>query len=205
MYNVIATGSKGNCEIYCSSLMVDIGVPYSKIKPYVKDVKIVILTHVHQDHLNMTTLRRLCFERPGIRIVAGEHIRSTLEGAKNVDICPIGQWFDYGWFKVSPVKLYHDCENVGWRIFVKQSNGDYFKIFRATDTSTLEGITALNYDLYAIESNYNEDTISEQIESNFYKRGAVNSHLSDQQARDFIDQNRGEHSQVLRLHESKSG
>ena len=68
---------------------------------------------------------------------------------------------------------------------------------------------AKNYDLYALESNYNEDEIYDLIESKeekgqfAYQKGAINSHLSEQKARDFFFKNKGENSQLIRLHESK--
>lgn len=45
--NVISTGSLGNCYIYDRELMVDVGVAFSKIKPYLKDIKVILLTHQH--------------------------------------------------------------------------------------------------------------------------------------------------------------
>ena len=101
--------------------------------------------------------------------------------------------------------MYHDVKNFGYRIFK-----DEHKIIHCTDTYTLDGIKANNYNLYAIEHNYNEDTIIESIlESEKYgkyshQRGSFNSHLSEQQAIDFIFKNRGEHSEILRLHESEN-
>jgi hypothetical protein len=58
--------------------------------------------------------------------------------------------------------------------------------------------------------NYNEDTINQSIESAqavgeySHQRGSFNSHLSEQQARDFIFKNKGEFYEVLRLHESST-
>ena len=40
-----------------------------------------------------------------------------------------------------PIKLYHDVPNCGYRIFINDK-----KIIYMTDTKTLEGITAKNYD-----------------------------------------------------------
>ena len=37
-----------------------------------------------------------------------------------------------------------------------------------------------------------------------HQKGAINSHLSEQQARDFIFKNAGENYKVVRLHESKN-
>ena len=102
----------------------------------------------------------------------------------------MGKIYDYGAFKVSPVKLYHDVPNFGWRIFLP--NGQ--KIFHATDTAHLEGITAKGYDLYAIEHNYCEEYIQQAIEEArangeyTHAYGNINTHLSIQQARAFIEQ-----------------
>ena len=46
-YEVLATGSSGNCVIINESIAIDIGVPYKKIKPYAKNLRLVLLTHVH--------------------------------------------------------------------------------------------------------------------------------------------------------------
>jgi phosphoribosyl 1,2-cyclic phosphodiesterase len=184
------------------------GVPFSTIKHHKNSLQIVLLTHCHGDHLNLTTIQKLAFERPTLRFACGEFLTEFLEGivnAKNIDIMEAGKIYDYGQFKVSPVYLYHDVPNFGYRIFK-----DDTKIIHATDTAHLEGITAKDYSLYAIEANYNEDTIFESIERKkargefAYQEGSINSHLSEQQARDFIFKNRGAHSKVLRLHESSN-
>ena len=46
-YEVLATGSSGNCVIINESIAIDIGAPYKKIKPYAKNLRLVLLTHVH--------------------------------------------------------------------------------------------------------------------------------------------------------------
>ena len=205
MYNVISSGSQGNCIIYHESIVVDLGVSFSKIQPHLKDIQIVLLTHIHGDHFNRNTISKLAFERPSIRFAAGEHLRECLLGIRNVDFVEAGKVYDYGQFKISPVQLYHDVPNFGYRIF----KGNH-KTIHITDTSHVIGIEAKNYDLYAIEHNYSDDTVFESIEKRKLKGefshqiGAINSHLSEQQAKDFIYKNKGVHSQVLRLHESKN-
>ena len=209
VYNVLASGSSGNCVLYHNSIMVDIGVPYSVIAPYKNSIQIVLLTHEHRDHINLETLRRLCYERPTVRIGCCEWMTFLLSISatyimRNVDIFDFGKWYDYGQFKIATGKLYHDVPNNFYRI---EKNG--YKIFHATDTQHLEGVTAKNYDLYAIEHNYDEDTIQQVIEEQesrgefAHQRGSINSHLSEQQARDFFFKNRGENSKLIRLHESK--
>lgn len=205
MYNVIATGSTGNCVIYHKSIVVDMGVPYSKIEPYIKDFQIVLLTHEHGDHVNIPAIKKLAFERPSLRFACGEFLAHKIQGVKNLDILEAGNVYDYGHFQISPIVLYHNVKNFGFRIFK-----DGTKIIHATDTAHLEGITAKGYDLYAIEHNYNEDTALDIIAKAEAKgqfshiKGSINSHLSEQQARDFIFKNKSPHSQILRLHESKT-
>ena len=46
-YEVLATGSTGNCVILNGAIAIDIGVPFKKVKPYAKDLLLVLLTHVH--------------------------------------------------------------------------------------------------------------------------------------------------------------
>lgn len=46
-YEIVSTGSKGNCVIINESIAIDIGVPFKRIAPYAKKLQLVLLTHVH--------------------------------------------------------------------------------------------------------------------------------------------------------------
>ena len=203
---VISSGSEGNAVIYNNAIMVDCGVSLKALQEVKRSLKIVLLTHKHSDHLKIRTLQRLQAERPALRVACGDFLLEELPCIKNIDVLQVGKIYDYGAFKVSPVKLYHDVPNFGWRIFLP--NGQ--KIFHATDTVHLEGITAKGYDLYAIEHNYCEEYIQQAIEEArangeyTHAYGNINTHLSLQQARAFIEANRKESSEVLELHKSRS-
>ncbi|WP_454999822.1 MBL fold metallo-hydrolase [Capnocytophaga gingivalis] len=203
---VINSGSEGNAVIYNNAIMVDCGVSLKALQEVKRSLKIVLLTHKHSDHLKIRTLQRLQAERPTLRVACGDFLLEELPCIKNIDVLQVGKIYDYGAFKVSPVKLYHDVPNFGWRIFLP--NGQ--KIFHATDTVHLEGITAKGYDLYAIEHNYCEEYIQQAIEEArangeyTHAYGNINTHLSIQQARAFIEANRKESSEVLELHKSRS-
>jgi L-ascorbate metabolism protein UlaG (beta-lactamase superfamily) len=202
MYKVIASGSTGNAVLYHGSILVDCGVPYAFIEPYLNDIQIVLLTHAHGDHFNPATVKKLTENRPTMRIGGCVWMWKHLEGFRNVDIYDPGELWDYGSFQISTFKLYHDVPNCGYRIYK-----DGKRIFHATDSGHLEGIEARGYDLYCIESNYNEETIDAEIQAieargeYAYMKGVMNSHLSEQQADEFIYKNKAEHSQILRLHE----
>lgn len=202
MHKVIASGSKGNAVLYHGGILVDCGVPFALLEPYLFDIQIILLTHIHGDHFNLSTINKLMANRPMLRIGCGPWMVEHLEGIRNVDVIVPGQVYDYGLFSISSFTLYHDVPNCGYRIYKDET-----RIFHATDSGHLEGITATGYDLYCVESNYNEETIDAEIAAieargEFaYKKGVMNSHLSEQQADDFIYRNRAEHSEIVRLHE----
>lgn len=206
MVSVLASGSTGNSVLYHQSILVDIGIPYSLFAEIdVQSLMLVLLTHEHRDHLNLYTLRKLQFERPGIRIAAGEHLLGNLSGFRNIDVMEAGKIYNYGNIRVSPVVLYHDVPNFGWRIYV----GDK-KYFHATDTAHLRGIEAKGYDYYCLEANYDEETVLEAIQAKrevgeyAHQRYSVNVHLSNQQADEFFYKNKKEDSKLIRLHVSNS-
>jgi hypothetical protein len=155
------------------------------------------------DHFNLNTLKRIAFERPTIRIGCGKWMLPYLEGFKNVDVYEYAKWYSYGEFKIATGKCYHDVENMFFRI---EKNGH--KTLRVTDTFTMEGVEAKGYSLYALESNYDEDTVWQIIQDKkdrgefAHQIGSINSHLSFQQCNDFYFANKAEHSQLIRLHQS---
>lgn len=46
-YEIIATGSRGNCVIVNGSIAIDMGVPFKKTQHIYKNLQLVLLTHVH--------------------------------------------------------------------------------------------------------------------------------------------------------------
>lgn len=205
MYNILSSGSQGNAIIYFDTILVDCGVAFNQIKPYLKNIQLVLLTHQHGDHFNLSTIKKLAFERPSLRFGCGTFLRGLMTGIKNVDIYNPGQLYDYGNVQISPIALYHDVENIGYRLFK-----DGKKIIHATDTFTLEGITAKNYDLYALECNYDQETVFQTIKEKelrgeyAHQRGSINSHLSRQQAQQFVLNNAGLDYEFIMLHQSQT-
>jgi len=209
MYEIISSGSHGNAVLY-GGVLVDCGVSYKSIEPHLRRLKIVLLSHAHQDHLNVKTIKKIISERPGVRIGCGEWMLEKLEGIdrSKIDVMEAGKKYTYPvllyYIYVKPVTLYHDVPNFGFKIEI---NGK--KIFHATDTAHLEGIEAKDYDLYAIEYNHDSEDIQQRIEEKraagqfAYEVGASNSHLSRQQAIDFIIKNAGKKYEVIKLHQSK--
>ena len=202
---ILGSSSKGNAILYFGCILVDCGVTYATIKPHIKDIKIVLLTHEHKDHINITTLKKMQSERPAIRFGCCMWMLDKLDGLKNIDIYGLGAKSAYTQFSVLPFKLYHDVPNCGYVI----EYGD-IRVLHATDTAHLQGIVAKDFDIYCIESNYDEDTIWEVIlekdrNGQFaHERGSINSHLSEQQCNTFFYANKKESSILIRLHESST-
>ena len=146
---IIKSGSTGNAVLYLNFILVDCGVSFKEIKPYLSKIKLVLLTHEHSDHFNINTIGKIHFERPGIKFICGEFLKDEIPFEKNVHFVSLdyGLLFQNENLYIYPVNLYHDVKNFGYRIFK-----DDFKIFHATDTEHLKGIEAKNYDLYALIS-----------------------------------------------------
>lgn len=218
IYNIISTGSKGNAIIYHNKIMVDCGLPLKKLEPYLKDIKVILLTHMHKDHFNITTIRKISVLYPDIKFYCLYEIKEYLLniGINSMMINVVSKFSSYGYqfmiddveYSISTVMLYHDVPNVGYRIITKKQGEKPYKIFHATDTVTLDGIEAKGYDLYAIEFNHDEKQIeidiAEKLEKGVfcYEIGAKESHLSFQKAHKFYDENRKESSELIKLHMS---
>ena len=210
-YSIISTGSHGNAVVLNDFILIDCGVSFKALKDVYKNIKIVLLTHEHGDHFNKTTIRRLANERPTLRFACCEWLvpdllkHEKLGGCNipqaNIDVLEIGKIYDYGAFKVSPIKLYHDVPNCGYRLFFGDKKALY-----ATDTAHLKGITAKDYDLFLIEANYTEDDLEERINAKLeagqycYELKVAERHLSKEQADEFLLENMWANSRYEYLH-----
>lgn len=119
----------------------------------------------------------------------------------SIDVYEIDKVYDYGAFKISPVRLCHNVPQCGYRIFIGNEKALY-----ATDTANLDGIEASDYDLYLIEGNYTEEDLQERINAKLetgeycYELNVANRHLSKEQAEEFLLENMGENSRYEYLH-----
>ena len=204
-YNIISTGSQGNAVVVNNYILVDCGVTFKALKNVYKDLKIILLTHIHSDHFNPKTLKRLATERPTLRFGCCEWLVGDLVNAgvdkKQIDVYEIGKIYDYKAFKISPIQLYHNVPNCGYRLFI-----DGKKAIYATDTSHTLGIKAKGYDLYMIEANYSKEELQERINAKLeageycYELNVASRHLSHEQASEWLMENMDEKSEYVFLH-----
>lgn len=205
-YKIISSCSTGNAVIIRDVILIDCGVTFKRLENYYKKLKIVLLTHIHGDHFKKATIKKLSQERPTLRFACCEWLLEPLLECgvlrKNIDVLEIGTKYDYKLFKVVPIKLYHDVPQCGYRVLF-----DDYKVIYATDTRTLDGITAKNYDLYLIEGNYEDEELEErirkkqEIQQYCYEYRARYTHLSKGQASDFLLKNMGDNSEYVFMHE----
>jgi L-ascorbate metabolism protein UlaG (beta-lactamase superfamily) len=207
-YNIISTGSQGNAVVVNNHILIDCGVTFKALKGVYKDLQIVLLTHIHTDHFKPKTLKRLAQERPTLRFGCCQWLVKPLVDAgipkQSIDVYEIGKIYDYKAFKVSPIKLYHNVQNCGYRVFASGEKAIY-----ATDTGHLQGITAKDYDLYMIEANYTDEDLQERINAKLeageysYELNVASRHLSHEQASEWLMENMSVKSEYVFLHGHK--
>ena len=71
-YQVLSTGSAGNAVVVNRTVLIDCGVPYKVVEPFIKDLRLVLLTHIHGDHFKVSTIRKIAQGRPMVRFGAPE-------------------------------------------------------------------------------------------------------------------------------------
>jgi phosphoribosyl 1,2-cyclic phosphodiesterase len=221
-YNIISTGSKGNAVVIENSILIDCGVPFKAIKPYMRDLQLVLTTHCHGDHANKATIRKLASERPMLRWGCGEWMVPLLVECgvekRNIDVyefdtamaysrprqTSVGV-FDSVWLSVEAFPLFHDVPNCGYKLMMA-GNGKPEKLLYATDTNKIL-TEAKNYDLYLVEANYEDEEVQERIDKQIiegkdyiHEYKAMRNHLSQKAAYDFIVANMGPNSTYFLLH-----
>lgn len=177
-YKVVATGSSGNCILLNEIIALDIGISFKEIRPYYKKLKMVLIGHCHTDHLKKSTIKKLAFERPKLLFGVGEYLVQNLidlgVNPKNIIIINNTkiriQTKDFD-IQIKGYELKHDVPNQGFEICMNNK-----RMFYATDTKNLEGISVKDCDLYLIEGNYKEEEMQERIKRKIESNQFVNEY-----------------------------
>lgn len=208
-YKIISSGSSGNAILLDNGILLDCGVPFKLIQPYLHKIKAVFLSHCHHDHMNLSTIKKIHELRPTVRFIVGfwlkEYLLSSKINSAQIDIVEHGKVYNYKSFKVLPFILIHDVKNYGIKIIDMQAKQ---KIIYAVDTNRIDHISAKDFDLYLIEGNYDEDKLEENIKSDTekglfsYGMRVKNTHLSVQKASEWLMDNMGANSYYEFIHQS---
>ena len=192
-FKIIGTGSDGNCFTF-GPLMIDLGLSYTKVKSSLDDITHILLTHIHGDHFKPATIRKVFVNHENITFVCGEWLRDKLLDVgvdeDRILVVECGKVYDLGDYSISPVLAYHDVENCGYRIKL-----DDYLHFHITDTFSLDGIVALNYDSASIECNHEYDKALELIDEAkendefSHLQNAIKNHLAVHKTIEFCKRN----------------
>ena len=217
-YNILATGSSGNAVIINDNILIDCGVPYKTIKPFTGKIKLVLLTHKHNDHFKPSTVSTLHKQHPAIRFGCCEWMVKTLVDAgvnkRMIDVYEIfmGTGNDYLYpdgTLIKPTPTIHNVQNCAYSITIPRKRLVAESLFYATDVASLDGIIAKDYDFYLIEANHKQAEIERRIEEKraageyAYEYEAMRNHLSEEQALEWLAKNAGPNSQYVFLHQHK--
>ncbi len=211
-YEIIGSSSKGNCIVADDVLMLDCGVTYIKIKPYLKNIKLIFISHIHKDHLLPNTIQKIAYNKPTIKFVTGSKqvVRKLDElgvNRDNIIYLYNNSWFDLGIIKLKLEPMRHDAENYGLHFKRNNKKGLY-----VVDTANIDNVNAKNYDLYLIENNYQtellEKHIKECIDNNdteklYYLNRVSKTHLSAEQCNTFLIENMSNESEFAYIHQSQ--
>lgn len=210
--DVIGSGSSGNAVILNNLIMVDCGLSSKKILPHSKDLFLVLLTHEHQDHFKPATVRALAKQRPTLRWGCCDWLSYQLVIAgvdpRQIDVYQPGATYRY---EVNGIEVFvtaevtfHDVPNCCYKIFIDKES-----CFYATDTGSLNNISAPAYDYYLVEGNYKqaemEARIREKMESGefSYESRVIQTHMSEEAAMDWIAKNIRPGGKYMFLHQHK--
>ena len=210
-YKIIESGSSGNATIVEDVILIDCGISFKKLQPYYENLKLVLLTHIHSDHFNKATIKKLASLRPTLRFgccewLAEELIKCGVD-KRNIDLYTPFEGMRYGLgFAIESFNLKHDVQNCGWKILFD----DGFKYFYATDTCSLDNVEAKGFDMYFIEGNYEDQSELERRKQKhisngefYYEDRVEKTHLSQVQAMEWLSENMGENSQYIFMHQHK--
>ena len=212
-FNIISTGSTGNAVVINDAILIDCGVPYKRLEPVVKGLKLILLTHVHSDHFRPKTAAALHRDRPSLRFGCCEWMVNPLLDAgvdkRVIDVMrpdvpgETSHALIYrGLAVIRPEPLVHNVPNCGWHIHCGTES-----LFYATDTGTMDGIEAKGYDLYMIEANHTRAELEARRDAKIaagefsYEVEAARNHLSREQAEDFLYRQMGPNSKYVFLHQ----
>lgn len=123
---------------------------------------------------------------------------------RKIDIYGERAQYRYNGLVIEPVYLSHDVPNCGYKLC---DIDNMCHIFYATDTGDMGDIEAKGYDYYFLESNHRTEELEERAAKKLskgefaYEVRAARTHLSYEQAMDWLYQNMGPNSRYILLHQ----
>lgn len=208
--NVVGTGSSGNCYVLAGengeSIILDAGIPFRKVLPYIPDVRKIsgcLVGHEHNDHARAWQ----DYSMRGIPVLMSAGTYKALNQSKAmIDyftpmlVQPMKR-LRLGNYIVMPFQTQHDAaEPIGF--LVKYVPTDETVLY-ATDTYYLRyTFPGVNY--WIVECNYCEELINEETDAVLRNR-LKESHMSLRRLKDALAANDlTESAKIVLVHLSDS-
>lgn len=203
-YNVLSTGSQGNA-VRIGEIMVDCGIPFNKMKAELYKCKVLLITHIHGDHVKSATIKKIRQMFPRLFIVANYEVAAKFPDCVDY-ICNAGYEVKTKVGSIMPFECVHDVVTYGyaWKF-------DGNQILYATDTSTMANAPeGIKVDYCFLEANYDEEKLRLIVERENFKtkygydvRQGCYRHLSVQACKGFFYSHRAStDAKLIELHQS---
>ncbi len=193
-YKVIKSGSKGNAVII-ENLLIDCGVAYKLIEPYLPKIKYLFITHKHSDHLKKSTYSKIRKHYPRIKTMGNYSVNEVVEVDKIVSSIPI----KLKGMVIQPFEVPHDVVCHGITFTKGNEKGIY-----VTDSAGTKEWIRDKYDLLLIESNHDETKLSMATKGGYDSFVSAKRHTSTQESKAFYYMNRkSKESEWVELHKSE--
>jgi ribonuclease BN (tRNA processing enzyme) len=205
-YRVIASGSTGNA-VRIRNIMIDCGIPFSKMKEELYKCQYLLITHDHLDHVKPATLSQIEKWFPNIEIYSTYKVARISDSvtAINTDYLPI--WLPKSRCNMWAVPVPHNT-----LCFAYVLKFEDMEIVYATDLKTTNELSrfteenGFQYNYTFLESNYDETKLRILGDS---WRGQYNAyvdsserHLSKDESLKFYVKYRTEGGEYIELHKS---
>lgn len=154
-------------------------------------------------------MKQIAYNFPNIKFVVGskdlvEKIATIGKiSSSNIFALPSNKWFELGALQVKLESVTHDVTNHLCKFKIGNKKGIYI-----VDTSNVDNIIAKDYTLYLIEANYDEKLLEKHIQEIddkdklYYLDRVKRTHLSKQQAYNFLISNQNWYSEFEFIHKS---
>lgn len=195
-YVILGSGSSGNA-VRIGDIMIDCGLPYSKMKEELKKCKALFITHIHGDHVKKETLKKIKQHHRRLKIFGNWQVAEKYEVdyITNTKSIKMSDWI------LTPFEVPHDVICQG--ITLNFENGT--DVIYVTDSAGTKTWRKGKYDYLFIESNHDENKLK-QIQLKDYKYdviGGAKRHSSTQESKAFYYMNRkNSSSEWIELHKS---
>lgn len=179
-YHIIGSGSKGN-SVVIGDVMVDCGLAFKKLQPYLYDIKYLLITHSHGDHVKETTLNRIKKMFPKITIISNYEVHQLygVDIVANTNIPVVTRHYTF-----LPFHVKHDVYCFGYRFNMNDQ-----EIVYVTDAAELpEFDEDYRVDMFFLESNHDPVKVAQAARYGRHSFHAIHGssrHLSHDQAKAF--------------------